>query len=98
MALFIASIVAIIALFVATRIGTAVGRRVPALVSYLLVAAAVVAGFYWLFFWRLSINDGVAGGVVIFWVFAKAFGVVCLVAAGALLYGTATRGNISPDA
>jgi hypothetical protein len=97
-AIFIALIVAIVALHAAARIGTAVGRRVPALVGVSFAAGAVVAACYWLFVWRLGIYEGVAGGVVIFWVFAKAFGVVCLVAAGALLHGAFTRGNIRPDA
>lgn len=98
MVIFVALIVAIIALYIAVRIGTAIGRRAPTWVSFLLGAGAVVAAFYWLFVWKLSVYEGAASGVAIFWVFAKAFGVVCLVAAGALLFGALRRGNLTPDA
>jgi hypothetical protein len=96
--LFIAFIVAVVALYVAARIGTALGRKAPAFISSILAAGAAIAAFYWLFIWRLSVYEGAASGVAIFWVFAKAFGVVCLVAAGALVFGTATHGNQRPDA
>ena len=98
MGLSIILIFAIIALYFALRIGTAMGRKAPALVSLVFAAGAVMSAFYWLFVWKLSSYEGAGAGVAIFWVFAKTFGVVCLVAAGALLFGTSTRGNLPPDA
>ncbi|MFK2903326.1 hypothetical protein ISP17_05080 [Dyella ginsengisoli] len=95
---FVVSVLAIFALYLAARIGAAIGRRSPAPVSLFLAASAAVAAVYWLFVWELHAGEGAAGGVVIFVVFAKAFGVVCLVAAGALLYGSATRDTSPPDA
>jgi hypothetical protein len=95
--LLVVAVVAILALYLAARIGAAIGRNNPAPVSLFLAVGAAVAAVYWLFIWELHAGEGAAGGVVILVVFAKAFGVVCLVAAGALLYGSATRDK-SPDA
>lgn len=96
--LFVVSVGAIFAFYLAARIGAAIGRNNPAPVSLFLAVGAAVAAVYWLFIWQLHSGEGAAGGVVILVVFAKAFGVVCLVAAGALLYGSAIRDNSPPDA
>jgi hypothetical protein len=97
MGIFVVCFFALVFSYLAIRIGVAIGRRAPTFIIWVASIAALLSSFYWLFVWQLQINEGTSSGVAILWLFARAFGTLCILAAGSVLYGASTRASLPPD-
>ena len=98
MGIFVICFFALVLSYLANRIGVAIGRRAPTLVIWVAAVAALLSSFYWLFVWQLQINEGAGSGVAILLLFARAFGILCILTAGSVLYGASTRASLPPVA